>query len=71
MNKETKHSNKAYPARTNEERQYKHNDEFDDTAENAANDKSRQEQVDADPYKQDVNQKREEDGKADKKFDEV
>ena len=71
MNKETKHSNKAYPERTNEERQYKRMDEFEDTTENAANDKSRQEQINADPYKQDVNVKRPEDEKADKRFDEV
>lgn len=71
MNKETKHSNKAYPARTDEERQYKHIDEFEDTAEKAANSKARKEQVESDSYKQDIPANRPEDGKADKRFDEV
>ena len=71
MNKETKHSNKAYPARTDEERQYKRMDEFEDTTEDAANAKSREEQIKSDPYKRDVNDKRPEDDKADKRFDEV
>jgi hypothetical protein len=71
MNKETKHSNKAYPARPGEERQYKHADEFEDTTENAANEKDREEQKKSDPYKQDMRDNRPEDKKADKRFDEI
>jgi hypothetical protein len=58
MNKETKHSNKAYPARPDEERQYKHADEFEDTSENAVNEKDREEQKKSDPYKQDMRDNR-------------
>jgi len=71
MNKETKHSNKAYPARTDEERQYKRMDEFEDTTEDALNSKMREEQVKSDPYKQDIGSNRAEDNKADKRFDEI
>ena len=71
MNKETKHSNKEYPSRTNEERQLKNRDEYEDTTQDAATQKSREEQISSDPYKTDVDQPRPEDAKADKKFDEV
>jgi hypothetical protein len=71
MNKETKHSNKVYPARTYEEQQDKHHDEYEDTTQAASIEKDRAEQIKSDPYKQDVDEQTPEDDKADKRFDEV
>lgn len=71
MNKETEHSNKAYPSRDQEQRQLKRTDEYDDTVEHAAVDKERAEQAEADPYKTLDQDNRPEDKKADKRFDEV
>jgi len=71
MNKETTHSNKDYPLRTNEERQLKHRDEYEDTTQDAATEKSREEQIRSDPFKIDVDESTDGDKKADKKFDEI
>lgn len=71
MNKETRHSNKEYPARTNEEKQEKRQDEYDDRTQDAASEKSREEQIKNDPNKTAVDEPRPEDLKADKRFDQV